>query len=334
MVVVMDIKAPKEHIGAVKERLTKSGFEIHMIHGVNRLVIGAVGDRRLVSSLGLETMPSVEAVIPILKPYKLVSLEAQPDRTVIEVAGVRIGAGSPVLMAGPCAVESREQLLQTAHLVKEAGASILRGGAYKPRSSPYSFQGLEAEGYRLLAEVREEVGIPVVSEVVDNESLAMAVDHVDIIQIGTRNMQNFRLLKAVGQAGLPVVLKRGLSATIEEWLMAAEYIASEGNGEVILCERGIRTFETATRNTLDISAIPVVKSLSHLPVIVDPSHGTGDSRLVPDMALASTAAGADGLLIEVHPDPRNALCDGAQSLTPEAFALLQQRVKRVAEAVL
>lgn len=333
MVIVMDLKATPEEIADVEERLEKLGFEIHMIRGVNRLVIGAVGDRRVISSLGLEIMPGVEKVVPIMKPYKLVSRESQGENSLVRVKDLIVGGSEVAVIAGPCAVESREQLLAAAHKVREAGAGILRGGAFKPRTSPYSFQGMEEEGLKLLAEASAQTGLATVTEVVDEISLEMAVQYVDMVQIGARNMQNFRLLRMAGRAGKPVLLKRGLSATIEEWLMAAEYIVSEGNENVILCERGIRTFETATRNTLDLSAVPLVKGLSHLPVIVDPSHATGERRLVGPMARAAIAAGADGLIIEVHPDPRKALCDGPQSLTPEDFNALMQELKAIAAAV-
>jgi len=333
MVIVMDLKATPEEIADVEERLEKLGFEIHMIRGVNRLVIGAVGDRRVISSLGLEIMPGVEKVVPIMKPYKLVSRESKGEDSLVRVKDLIVGGIEVTVIAGPCAVESRDQLLTAAHKVREAGAGILRGGAFKPRTSPYSFQGMEEEGLKLLAEASAQTGLATVTEVVDEFSLEMAVHYVDMVQIGARNMQNFRLLRMAGRAGKPVLLKRGLSATIEEWLMAAEYIVSEGNENVILCERGIRTFETATRNTLDLSAVPLVKGLSHLPVIVDPSHATGERRLVGPMSRAAIAAGADGLIIEVHPDPRKALCDGPQSLTPEDFNALMQELKAVAAAV-
>jgi 3-deoxy-7-phosphoheptulonate synthase len=333
MVIVMDLKATPEEIADVEERLEKLGFEIHMIRGVNRLVIGAVGDRRVISSLGLEIMPGVEKVVPIMKPYKLVSRESKGENSLVRVKDLIVGGSEVAVIAGPCAVESRDQLLAAAHKVREAGAGILRGGAFKPRTSPYSFQGMEEDGLKLLAEASAQTGLATVTEVVDEISLEMAVQYVDMVQIGARNMQNFRLLRIAGRAGKPVLLKRGLSATIEEWLMAAEYIVSEGNENVILCERGIRTFETATRNTLDLSAVPLVKGLSHLPVIVDPSHATGERRLVGPMARAAIAAGADGLIIEVHPDPRKALCDGPQSLTPEDFNALMQELKAVAAAV-
>ncbi len=333
MVVVMDLAAGQEQISAVRQRLEQSGFEIFIIRGVKRLVIGAVGDRRAIDSMGLDVMPGVERVVPIMKPYKLVSRESQGENSLVRVKNVVIGGRDLVVIAGPCAVESSEQMLVTARRVRRAGAGILRGGAFKPRTSPYSFQGLDLEGLKLLAEASAETGLATVTEVVDEASLELALDYVDMVQVGSRNMQNFRLLQMVGRSGKPVLLKRGFSATIEEWLMAAEYIVSEGNENIVLCERGIRTFENATRNTLDLSAVPVVKGLSHLPIIVDPSHATGDRRLVAPMARAAVAAGADGLLIEVHPEPTKALCDGPQSLTPEDFDSLTAELKIVANAV-
>lgn len=315
------------------DRLEKNGFQAHMIHGVKRIVIGAVGDRGAISSLGLEIMPGVEKVVPIMKPFKLVSREANGDNSVIQVGGVSFGGPEFVIIAGPCAVESREQMYKAAEAVKKAGARVLRGGAFKPRTSPYSFQGLEEEGLKLLAAAATEHGLATVTEVIDMYSLEAALKYVDMIQVGARNMQNFQLLREVGKAGRPVLLKRGLSATVEEWLMAAEYIMSEGNGNIILCERGIRTFETYTRNTLDLSAVPLVKGLSHLPVVVDPSHATGERHLVGPMARAAVAAGADGLMVEVHPQPREALCDGHQSLSPAQFADLARELDAVAAAV-
>ncbi len=332
MVVVMVAGALPEQVEFVKERLVALGFQPHLIKGVSRIVIGAVGDRRTIDAATLENLPGVEKVIPIMKPYKLASREAKEADSVVQVGRVCIGGGSVTVMAGPCAVENREQLFKAARLVRQAGAAVLRGGAFKPRTSPYSFQGLAEKGLRLLAEAAAQTGLASVTEVIDQHSLEIAKDYVDILQIGARNMQNFHLLRAVGRAGKPVLLKRGPSATIEEWLMAAEYIMSEGNENVILCERGIRTFERLTRNTLDLSAVSLVKILSHLPVVVDPSHATGDRRLVEPMSKAALAAGADGLLIEVHPDPPKALCDGQQSLYPEQFAHLMQELKVIAAA--
>jgi len=333
MVVVMDMNSTEEQIEIVNRRLDQLGFNTQMIRGVKRIVIGAVGDRPVNDLRDLQQMPGVEKIVPIMKPYKLVSREGKEDATVIEVRGIKIGGETVTIIAGPCAVETREQLLTAARQVKAAGANIIRGGAFKPRTSPYSFQGLEEEGLAILKEASLETGLPVITEVIDEHSLQLALDYVDLIQVGARNMQNFRLLKAVGQTDKPILLKRGMSATIEEWLMAAEYIMSEGNGKVILCERGIRTFETATRNTLDLSAVPMVKRLSHLPVIVDPSHATGDRGLVLPMSMAAIAAGADGLILEMHPEPASALSDGPQSLTPEGLQQVMQQLARIMPAV-
>ncbi|MHB8918620.1 MAG: 3-deoxy-7-phosphoheptulonate synthase [Desulfocucumaceae bacterium] len=333
MIIVMDIESLQGQIDNVVERLDRYGFQAHLIRGVKRIVIGAVGDQSSIESLGLENMPGVNSVVPIMRPYKLVSREARGEDSVVRVGKADIGGRNIVLMAGPCAVETPGQMYDAARAVSSAGAKILRGGAFKPRTSPYSFQGLEEEGLKILAAAAREYGLATVTEVIDLPSLEVALRYVDMVQIGARNMQNFRLLQAVGRAGHPVLLKRGLSATMEEWLMAAEYIASEGNTSIVLCERGIRTFETYTRNTLDLSAVPLVKGLSHLPVIVDPSHATGHRKLVAPMSLAAVAAGADGLLVEVHPEPQNALCDGPQSLSPEEFHAVAGALKGVAAAV-
>ncbi|MDO7788629.1 3-deoxy-7-phosphoheptulonate synthase [Desulforamulus aquiferis] len=333
MVVVMLPQASEEQIAEVDAKLIAMGCRTQVIHGVKRTVVAAMGDRRAVEAMGLEAMPGVEKVVPIMKPFKLASREVKEENSVVSIKNVTIGGNEVAIVAGPCAVEGREQLLEAARIAKAAGAKLLRGGAFKPRTSPYSFQGMEEEGLKLLAEAAETTGLVTVTEVIDEHSLEIARDYVDILQIGTRNMQNFRLLKAAGMSGKPIVLKRGLSATIEEWLMAAEYIMSEGNKDVILCERGIRTFETYTRNTLDLSAVPLVKGLSHLPVIVDPSHATGKRELVVPMSLASVAAGADGLLVEMHPDPSKALCDGPQSLDPELFGQLMASLEPVAAAM-
>ncbi|WP_366924673.1 3-deoxy-7-phosphoheptulonate synthase [Metallumcola ferriviriculae] len=319
MIVVMQLNATKAEVDSLINRLEVSGFQSHIIKGTNRLVIGAVGFPAAPENPGLERMPGVEKVVPIMQPYKLAGREIKPDDTVINVKGIEIGGRSAVVIAGPCAVESREQLLEAAVAVKKAGASIIRGGAFKPRTSPYSFQGLEEEGLEILKEAGNLTGLPVITEVIDERSAKMACDYADILQVGARNMQNFQLLKLIGQTGKPVMLKRGISATINEWLMAAEYIMAQGNYKIILCERGIRTFETATRNTLDISAIPVVKGLSHLPIMVDPSHASGDWRLVSPLARAGLACGAHGVMVEVHPNPKQALCDGQQSLSIENF---------------
>jgi len=333
MVVVMNLTAGPQQIKTVQQRLEQYGYEIHFIHGVKRLVIGAVGDRQEIASLGLEAMPGVERIVPIMKPYKLVSRESKGKHSLVKAKNVIIGGDDIAVIAGPCAVESREQLLTAARRVRRAGANILRGGAFKPRTSPYSFQGLEEEGLKILAEASDETGLVTVTEIIDEASLELALKYVDMVQVGARNMQNYQLLRLVGRSGKPVLLKRGFSSTVEEWLMAAEYIVSEGNENVVLCERGIRTFENATRNTLDLSAVPLVKGLSHLPVIVDPSHATGVQRLVAPMARAAVAAGADGVLVEVHPEPCKALCDGPQSLTPEDFDFLMSELRTVAAAV-
>jgi len=333
MIVVMNYGAGEEQIAAVVARLEQAGFQAHVSRGVERTIIGVVGDRTRAAEMALEALPGVERVVPILQPYKLVSRAFNENGSVVRVGHLEIGGEAVHVMAGPCAVESREQLLAAARAVKAAGATILRGGAYKPRTSPYSFQGLEERGLEILAEAREETGLLVVTEVVDPRTVELVARYADILQIGARNMQNFCLLREVAQVDKPVLLKRGPSATIEEWLMAAEYIMLGGNHRIILCERGIRGFDSYTRNTLDLTAVPVVKHYSHLPVVVDPSHGIGKWRFVPPMALAAVAAGADGLLVEVHPDPAEALCDGPQSLTPENFAAMMERLRQVAAAV-
>lgn len=334
MIIVMANNATEQEIEGVIRRIEDEGFKAHLSRGVEKTIIGVIGDERRLKEVALEVLPGVEEVIPILQPYKMASRSFRADRTVIDLGdGIVIGGERIHVMAGPCAVESREQLLAAAEKVKAAGATILRGGAFKPRTSPYSFQGLGEEGLKILAEAREKFGLKIVTEVMDIRTLPLVAAYADIIQIGTRNMQNFDLLKEVGKVNRPVLLKRGLSATIEEWLMAAEYILTNGNFNVILCERGIRSFETYTRNTLDLSAVPVVKHLSHLPVVVDPSHGLGRWKFVAPMCRAAIAAGADGLLVEVHPNPAAALCDGAQSLTPENFAAMMDDLRRIAAAL-
>jgi len=330
MIVVMNSGASRQEIDQVLGRLENLGFKIHLSEGVERTIIGAIGDKTILNEVAIEAMPGVEKVVPILQPYKLVSRTFKAHDSVVKVGDLEFGGPKIHVMAGPCAVESREQLMETAQRVREAGATILRGGAFKPRTSPYAFQGLEEEGLKMLAEAREATGLKVVTEVVDPRTVDLVAQYADILQIGARNMQNFFLLKEVSNIDKPVVLKRGPSATVEEWLMAAEYIMSGGNYNVILCERGIRTFESYLRNTLDISAVPVAKHLSHLPVIVDPSHATGKWQFIKPMAMAAVAAGADGLLIEVHPNPAQALCDGPQSLTPENFSALMKDIDRVA----
>src|SRR3990167_4061777 len=333
MIVVLRPGLTQEEIHKVIERIESFGLRAHLSEGKERTIIGAIGDERLLADQTLESFPGVEKVLPILKPYKLVSREFQMANTIIEVNGHKIGGKKIHVMAGPCSVESKNQVLESAVPVKEAGATFLRGGAFKPRPSPYSFQGLGAEGLSYLAHSREVTGLPIITEVLDPRDLDVVYRYTDILQIGARNMQNFKLLTEVGKLNKPVMLKRGMSATIQEFLLSAEYIASEGNRKIILCERGILTYETETRNTLDLSAVPILKQLSHLPVFVDPSHGTGRWDLVPPMALAGIAAGADGLLIEVHSHPELALSDGPQSLKPDKFAALMKDLKKVAEAL-
>lgn len=333
MIVVMEPFAPEERLQAVIDRLTSLGFGVHLSRGVERTIIGAIGEKKSEARDVLEAMDGVEKVVPILAPFKLAGREFRNEPTIVEVGGVKFGGIESVVIAGPCAVEDEAQLLETAEAIKAAGARLLRGGAFKPRTSPYAFQGLGEEGLQLLAKARECTGLPVVTEVLNPGEVALVAEYVDMLQVGARNMQNFTLLSAVGQAGKPVMLKRGLSATVEEWLLAAEYILREGNQAVILCERGIRTYETATRNTLDLSAVPLIKQLSHLPVIVDPSHAAGKWKLVPPLAKAGLAAGADGLMIEVHAHPDRALSDGPQSLTPANFATLMEELRPLATAL-
>jgi 3-deoxy-7-phosphoheptulonate synthase len=333
MIIIMNQSASREDINNVERKLSELGFRTHPIFGDIKTVIGAIGDKRHLNTQEISTMPGVENIVPIMKPYKLAGRELKQVPTIVNVGDVQIGGNKVVVMAGPCAIENKETYIDTAKKVKEAGADILRGGAFKPRTSPYSFQGLEEDGLKIMAEAREITGLKLVTEVVDTRDVELVASYTDIIQIGARNMQNFRLLKEVGLYKKPVLLKRGLSATIEEWLMAAEYIISEGNQNVILCERGIRTFETATRNTVDLSAIPVVKELSHLPIIVDPSHATGTWKYVNALSKGAVATGADGLIIEVHSDPNCALCDGPQSLRPSKFSQVMEELEKVANAV-
>ena len=329
MMIVMQESATTEDVDRILERLESAGARGHVSTSDVATVIGVMGERDVIAGLPLEAYPGVDKVVPILKPYKLVSREFRRSDTVITVRGTSVGGGHICIIAGPCSVETREQLLEAAVAAKAGGATMLRGGAYKPRTSPYAFQGLGVEGLEILAEAREKTGLPIVTELMDPRHLDEVVKYSDIIQIGARNMQNFQLLSAVGEVSLPVLLKRGLAATIDELLMAAEYIVKEGNANVILCERGIRTFETATRNTLDISAIPILKQRSHLPVIVDPSHATGKVDLVEPLSLAAIAAGADGLMIEMHPTPETALSDGAQSLDPAQFARVTAHIRDI-----
>jgi len=333
MMIIMNVEATQEQIDAVVVRIEANGFKAHLSRGEERTIIGVVGNEPIKTREQFIFMPGVDRIVPISRPYKIASREFIPENTVFPLDGIQMGGDQVVLIAGPCAVESRSQLLETAIAVKEAGAQALRGGAYKPRSSPYAFQGLGEEGLEILAEARQLTGLPVVTEVMAPEMVPLVAKYADVLQIGARNMQNFSLLHAAGESQHPVLLKRGNSATIEELLMAAEYILSHGNRRVILCERGIRTFETSTRNTTDINAVPVLKSLTHLPVILDPSHSTGRWEYVIPVARAAVAAGADGLIIEVHPNPAEALSDGGQSLKPEKFAALVTQVRAIARDV-
>jgi 3-deoxy-7-phosphoheptulonate synthase len=329
MIIVMKPGATKAEFNHVIEKIKEYGFQAHPIVGTERTVIGCVGDERSKTQLqSLEVAPGVESVMPILKPFKLASREMRKEKTVVKVGKYSIGGLQFVVMAGPCSVETREQILKSAEVVKKAGAQVLRGGAFKPRTSPYSFQGLEEEGLKLLAEAREKTGMPFVTEVITPTDVALVAEYADMLQIGARNMQNYALLKEVGRIKKPVLLKRGMSNTLKELLMSAEYIMSQGNYNVVLCERGIRTFEDYTRNTCDLSAVPALKELSHLPVIVDPSHGTGVRSLIAPLSKAAVAVGADGLIIEVHPNPEEAYSDGAQSLMPKQFEKLMEEVKK------
>ncbi len=329
MVIVMKSGAPREKVEKIKRKMISLGCEVHESQGTNHVILGLVGDTRQINPGQIEANENVERLIRVLNPFKLASRDFHPEDTVVKVNGTKIGNGSLVVIAGPCAVESEEQLFDIAKNVKESGANMIRGGAFKPRTSPYSFQGLGEEGLKLLKKAKEMTGLSIVTEVMDQNNLDMVAEYADILQIGARNMQNYALLKQAGLSSKPVMLKRGLSATIEEWLMSAEYILSKGNPNVILCERGIRTFEKYTRNTLDLSAIPVVKELSHLPVIVDPSHGTGKWTLVESMAKAAVAAGADGLMVEVHNQPEEAMSDGGQSLKYDNFKLMMNTIQKI-----
>ncbi len=333
MIIVLRGDVTEEQRQHILQRIEKLGLKTMVSRGVERTIIGVIGEEDLVRTLPLEAMPGVEKVMPVLAPYKLVSREFHPQDTVISVDGVKIGGRRIAVMAGPCSVENRELLLDIAVRVKADGAAVLRGGAFKPRTSPYSFQGLGEEGLKYLAEAKKKTGLPVVTELMDTREMPLLERYADIIQIGARNMQNFSLLREVGTSRKPVMLKRGISSTIKEFLMSAEYILAAGNFNVMLCERGIRTFEDHTRFTLDISAVPAIKQLSHLPVIVDPSHATGQWNLVSACARAAVAAGADGLIIEVHPRPEEALSDGTQSLLPEKFREMMAELKKVAVAV-
>lgn len=331
MIIVMKANAKEEAIRSIVSIIEGKGLDAHISQGKQVTIIGVVGDKSQLQDQNLELYEGVEKIVAVTETYKLANKKFQPYPSIVKVGNVDIGGKDLVIMSGPCAIESKEQLLSTAHAIKKAGAQILRGGAYKPRTSPYAFQGLEEDGLRFMKEAREETGLPVICEVTSLEAIDAAVKYVDMLQIGARNMQNFYLLKEAGKSGLPVLLKRGLSATIDEWLNAAEYILAEGNPNVVLCERGIRTFETATRNTLDISAVPVIKEKSHLPIIVDPSHATGVRAYVKPLSLSAIAAGADGLMIETHPNPATALSDGPQSLTFPEFELLTSELRPLAD---
>lgn len=331
MIIIMKPNASEEAVQKVTSIIEHKGLQAHLSKGDQVTIVGVVGDKSKLQGTNIEISEGVDKVVSVTESYKLVNKKFHPEDSVITVGNTTIGPGSLTIMAGPCAIESKEQLMETAFAVKKAGATFLRGGAYKPRTSPYSFQGLEEEGLKYMKEAREATGLNVICEVTSQRAIEAAVKYVDMIQIGARNMQNFELLKEAGKSGVPVLLKRGLSATIDEWLNAAEYIISEGNSNIVLCERGIRTFETATRNTLDISAVPVIRSKSHLPVIVDPSHATGVRAYVEPLAKCAIAAGSDGLMIEVHPCPACALSDGPQSLTFEQFDELTEALKPYAK---
>ena len=331
MVIIMNPDATAENIKGVIEMIQDAGLSAKVMEGSQQRIVGVIGDKTRLGSCAIDALPGVERSVSISKSYKLASREFHPQSSVIDVDGVPVGGDEFVVMAGPCAVESREQLLAAAEIAKKGGAQFLRGGAYKPRTSPYSFQGLEEEGLKYLAEAKEKTGLRIVTEVTEVDAVETVAEYADLLQIGARNMQNFRLLKEVGRTQKPVMLKRGLAATLDEWLNAAEYILNEGNPNVIFCERGIRTYETYTRNTLDLSAVAAIKHLSHLPIIVDPSHGTGKWRFIKPMALAATACGADGLIMEMHPNPAKALSDGPQSLTPENYNDLMDSVTKLAK---
>ncbi|MFH1699708.1 MAG: 3-deoxy-7-phosphoheptulonate synthase [Candidatus Zixiibacteriota bacterium] len=333
MIVVMKAEATVKHTGTVLKKIQELGFKPHLSSGKKKTIIGMVGNGQKINPEILLALPGVESVVPIMKPFKLATREFKKEPTVISMNGIKIGGHELVMMAGPCAVENRDQIMEAAEIVAKAGAKILRGGAFKPRTSPYSFQGLGEEGLKIMREAADAFGLAMVTEVISPQYVNLVGEYTDILQIGARNMQNFALLEAVGKAARPVLLKRGLMSTIEEWLMSAEYILSNGNPHVILCERGIRTFEKYTRNTLDISAVPIVKELTHLPIIIDPSHATGKRSLISPISKCGIAAGADGLMVEVHPHPEEALSDGPQSLHPEEFEALMNELKPMAQAV-
>jgi len=331
MIIVMGPTSTKENLEKVEKKITQAGLKYHLSTGDDRTIVGVIGDKKIIAGLQMNSLDGVEKTVRITEKYKLVSREFKPDDTIIDVGGVKIGAGHLTVMAGPCAVESMEQLMEAAECVKKYGAQFLRGGAFKPRTSPYDFQGLAEDGLKMLREAADQTGLKVVTEIVNINDVGIITKYADMIQIGARNMQNFQLLKEVGKVHAPVLLKRGLSATISEWLNAAEYIMAGGNDNVALCERGIRTYETYTRNTLDLSAVAAIKHLSHLPIIADPSHGTGKWRFVRPMAFASIAAGADGLIMEMHPNQAKALSEGPQSLTPESYYEVMRGVKKLAK---
>jgi 3-deoxy-7-phosphoheptulonate synthase len=333
MIIVMKHTATKAEVDGVVANIESIGMRAHLSSGEERTIIGVIGDERPIDPEHFEMLDGVERVVRILHPFKLASRDFHPENSIVKVNGVEVGGNQIAIIAGPCSVESREQLMETAEAVKKAGATMLRGGAFKPRTSPYAFQGLGLKGLELLREAREQFRMPIVTEIMATQDVALVTQYADVLQIGARNMQNFALLHAVGETQKPVLLKRGLMSTVEELLMAAEYILSHGNHRVMLCERGIRTFETATRNTFDINAIPLLKTLTHLPVIADPSHGTGKWELVAPVARAAIAAGADGLIIEVHPQPAKALSDGAQSLKPDNFAKMVTEVRAIAQVM-
>lgn len=332
MIVVVKSGTTELQLSTLTAWLENLGLEIHRYPGQGTTILGLIGDTSRVDTQLLRSMEIVESVCQVSDPFKQANRKFHPNDTVVEIGSVKIGGGHFAMIAGPCSVESSQQIVQVAQAVKDSGADILRGGAFKPRTSPYAFQGLGQEGIRLLLEAKKETGLPIVTEIMTTSALDLFAD-VDIIQVGARNMQNFDLLKELGKSRKPILLKRGLANTLQELLMSAEYIMREGNEQIILCERGIRTFETQTRNTLDLSAVPMLHELSHLPVIVDPSHGTGMARLVPSMALAATACGADGIMVEVHNDPKHALCDGAQSLTPEQFTELNLKIAKIRSVI-
>src|ERR1041385_3837303 len=333
MVIVMESHATESDVQHVVERVEALGLNAHTVVGVERTIIGVIGDERLIKKEQLSLLPHVEDVIPILKPYKLTSREFKPANSIINVAGVKVGGDNVVVIAGPCSVENEDQLMMTAESVKAAGATLLRGGAYKPRTSPYAFQGLGEDGLKLLAKAREKTGLGIVTEVMGSGEVELVTEYADLVQVGASNRQNPKLLRSLSKVKKPVLLKRNFSATLMEFLMSAEYLLSGGNDQVILCERGIRTFVEYTRNTLDLNIVPAIKQLSHLPIIVDPSHGTGRHDLITPMSRAAIAAGADGLIIEVHPNPAEAFSDGDQSLTPSAFQQLMKEIQPIAQAI-